>query len=94
MPALQRDTLADGTSFLGDNGAVAAAANEIRLQVRAVRDISRPEQGPVAGTTDQVGPMTSQQGFATARFRLADLLLIRPHQVAAERRPRIEARHH
>ena len=67
MPALQRDTLADGTSFLGDNGAVAAAANEIRLQVRAVRDISRPEQGPVAGTMDQARPMTFQQGFATAR---------------------------
>ena len=43
-------------------------ANERRLQVRAVRDIDRPEQGPVAGTMDQVRPMTSQQGLATARF--------------------------
>ena len=30
-------------------------------------DTSRPEQGPVAGTMDQVRPMTFQQGFATAR---------------------------
>jgi len=41
---------------------------------------------------DQVRPMSFQQGFATARFRLADLLLIQPHQVAAERRPRTEER--
>ena len=41
---------------------------------------------------DQVRPMSSQQGFATARFRLADLLLIQPHQVAAQRRPRTEER--
>ena len=43
-------------------------ANQRRLQVRAVRDTFRPEQGPVAGTMDQVRPMSSQQGFATARF--------------------------
>ena len=42
-------------------------ANERRLQVRAGPDISRPEQGPVAGTMDQVRPMSSQQGVATAR---------------------------
>ena len=36
--------------------------------------------------------MSSPQGFATARFRLADLLLIQPHQVAAQRRPRTEER--
>jgi hypothetical protein len=41
---------------------------------------------------DQVRPMSSQQGFATARFRMADLLLIRPYQVAAQRRPRTEER--
>jgi hypothetical protein len=29
----------------------------------------------------------------TARLRLADLFLIRPHQVAAKRRPRTEERH-
>ena len=67
-------------------------ADERRLQVRAVPKMDRPEQGPVAGTMDQVRPMSSQQGFATARFRLADLLLIHPHQVAAQRRPRTEER--
>jgi hypothetical protein len=43
-------------------------ANKRRSQVRAVRDTGRPEQGQVAGTMDQVRPMSSQQGFATARF--------------------------
>jgi hypothetical protein len=42
-------------------------ANVRRLQVRAVPNTGRPEQGPVAGTMDQVRPMTFQQGFATAR---------------------------
>jgi hypothetical protein len=37
---------------------------------------------------DQVRPMTFQQSLALRVVRLADLLLIRPHQVAAERRPR------
>jgi transposase len=43
-------------------------ANVRRLQVRAGPKISRPQQGPVAGTMDQARPMTSQQGFATARY--------------------------
>jgi len=38
------------------------------LQVRAVRDTCRPEQGPVTGTMDQVRPMSFQQGITTARF--------------------------
>ena len=33
-------------------------ANKGRLQVRAVPETSRPEQGPIAGTMDQVRPMT------------------------------------
>src|SRR5215471_21810035 len=61
----------------------------MRLAGRAGSGGSRPscpEQGPVAGTMDQAKPMTFQQSFAT-------LLLIRPHQEAAVRRPRTEARH-
>src|SRR6516225_6825533 len=57
--------LANGTTFLAEKAAPAAAHY---LQVRAVRNAGRPEQGPVAGTMDQVRPMSSQQGFATARF--------------------------
>jgi len=67
LAVVLRRMLADGTSFLADKAAAAAAANQRRLQVRAVRDTFRPEQGPVAGTMDQVRPMTFQQGFATAR---------------------------
>jgi Transposase IS116/IS110/IS902 family len=51
-----------------------------------------PEQGPVAGTMDQVRPMAFQQGMPLRVVRLADLFLIRPHQVAAQRRPRTEER--
>ena len=43
-----------------------------------VRDAGRPEQGPVAGTMDQVRPMSSQQGSLLRVFRLADLLLSNP----------------
>jgi hypothetical protein len=43
-------------------------ANKRRLRIRAVRDTSRPEQGPVAGTMDQVRPMSSQQGFRYCAF--------------------------
>jgi hypothetical protein len=42
-------------------------ANKKEIAGSGVRDISRPEQGPVAGTMDQVRPMTFQQSLATAR---------------------------
>jgi hypothetical protein len=57
------------------------------------RIISRPERGPVAGTMDQARPhVTPRRRTDDRAVRLADLFLIRPHQVAAKRRPRTEER--
>jgi hypothetical protein len=57
--------LADATSFLADRAAVAAARKH--EEICRFGRTGRPEQGPVAGTTDQVRPMTFQQSVANVR---------------------------
>jgi hypothetical protein len=49
-------------------------------------------RGPVAGTMDQVRPHNWEQLQMTALVEIGRPILIRPHQVAAPRRPRTEAR--
>jgi hypothetical protein len=39
----------------------------LQIAASAGSNTDHPEQGPVAGTMDQVRPMTFQQGIATAR---------------------------
>jgi hypothetical protein len=64
LAAVLHRMLANGVNFRPDKLAPAAAHYQRNFQDRAVREASRPEQGPVAGTMHQVGPMSSQQGFA------------------------------
>jgi hypothetical protein len=62
--------LVDGTTEQASWPTKLQPANVRRLQVRAGSRFERPAarcKVPVAGTMDQVRPMTFQQGFATAR---------------------------
>ena len=68
--------------------------NRRRLQVRAVRkDRSAQSKVPSPGRWIRPGRLPFSRASLLRVVRLADLLLIRPHQVAAKRRPRTEERH-
>src|SRR4051812_31575593 len=51
-----------------------------------------PKRSPVAGTMDQVRPQDGQWHCDHAYLDWSALSSLRPHQVAAMRRPRTEAR--
>ena len=68
-------------------------ANRRRLQVRAVGRPAAQSKVPSSGRWIRPGRCHLSRASLLRNIRLADLLLIRPHQVAAERRPRTEARH-
>ena len=52
-----------------------------------------PGAGPVAGTMDQARPQNAGGAAKRPRATRSAGLLLRPHQVAAARRPRTEARY-
>ena len=93
LAVMMHRMLADGTRFIADKAAAAAPINrkEItgsggsRHRPPAARS-RRWDDG--SGQADDI----SAAALLLRVVRLADLLLIRPHQVAARRRPRTEER--
>jgi hypothetical protein len=73
----------------------AAAAHQQKEIAGSGGSGDRPAQNkvPSSGRWIRPGRCHLSRAPLLRNIRLADLLLIRPHQVAAEHRPRTEARH-
>jgi hypothetical protein len=87
--------LADGSKFMAGKANARRSRRGLREGDRILGQETTPafpKRSPVAGTMDQVRPQDGQWHCDHAYLDWSALSSLRPHQVAAMRRPRTEAR--